>query len=231
MNGQWYAEGSYCLTADSLCRELAERLLGSAHPSRLADQIREMLGEDCELEASILEEIWESGLAMTSARCRRSRNPTMKNDGDVTFAELNTLGSFSFSPVNELMSDHPAYVYPADSPNSYRAVWLHDPLEESTSRREDPAWAQNAAGYKQQTYDEGTLGAMTCQRACELLSVRDDSSATQIKAAYRRMVSKWHPDRLERSAESVRAFATKQMAAINEAYHLLREASPARADS
>ena len=41
------------------------------------------------------------------------------------------------------------------------------------------------------------------------------------------MVSEWHPDRLEQSGERVRAFATKQMAAINEAYHLLRELSVA----
>jgi curved DNA-binding protein CbpA len=35
------------------------------------------------------------------------------------------------------------------------------------------------------------------------------------------MVSQWHPDRFQRKAEEVRQFATKQMAAINEAYHLL----------
>ncbi len=67
---------------------------------------------------------------------------------------------------------------------------------------------------------------MTYLRAYELLSVSENSTVTQIRAAYRRMVSEWHPDRLEQSGERVRAFATKQMAAINEAYHLLRELSP-----
>jgi len=41
------------------------------------------------------------------------------------------------------------------------------------------------------------------------------------------MVGEWHPDRLEQSGERVRTFAIKQMAAINEAYHLLRDLSAA----
>jgi hypothetical protein len=36
------------------------------------------------------------------------------------------------------------------------------------------------------------------------------------------MVSEWHPDRMEQCEERVRAFATGQMMAINEAYHFLR---------
>jgi curved DNA-binding protein CbpA len=35
------------------------------------------------------------------------------------------------------------------------------------------------------------------------------------------MASQWHPDRLECTTEQVRRLATAQMAAINEAYHLL----------
>jgi curved DNA-binding protein CbpA len=40
------------------------------------------------------------------------------------------------------------------------------------------------------------------------------------------MASQWHPDRLEFRTESVRQIATEQMAAINEAYHLLRSCLP-----
>jgi curved DNA-binding protein CbpA len=36
------------------------------------------------------------------------------------------------------------------------------------------------------------------------------------------MASQWHPDRLERGSEHARRMATDQMAAINEAYSLLR---------
>jgi hypothetical protein len=230
MNHEWYAEDTSYSTADLFCGgEPAEAMLGYASPSCLSSQIRELLGEDCELEASFLEESWTSGRPMTSGRGGRKRDQAKENVEGVTFAELSTVGSFFFSAANGLMGDHPVYAYPARSMNSYTAAWLRDPLEEFASRTEDRAAMQDSAGCKRRAYVPEMLGSTTYQRACELLSVSEDSTLTQIRAAYRRMVSEWHPDRLEQTDERVRAFATKQMAAINEAYHLLRELSPAPA--
>jgi DnaJ-class molecular chaperone len=62
---------------------------------------------------------------------------------------------------------------------------------------------------------------MTKELACRLLGVIAPSTRKQIKAAYRRMVSQWHPDRLELASEEVRQMANERMATINEAYHLL----------
>jgi DnaJ-class molecular chaperone len=56
------------------------------------------------------------------------------------------------------------------------------------------------------------------QRARLLLGVAATSTREQIKAAYRRMASQCHPDRLR---EELRRQATDQMAEINEAYSLL----------
>jgi DnaJ-class molecular chaperone len=56
--------------------------------------------------------------------------------------------------------------------------------------------------------------------------VAENSSRKEIKAAYRRMVGQWHPDRLECRAEDVRQLATRQMASINEAYRLLCSSLP-----
>jgi DnaJ-class molecular chaperone len=64
---------------------------------------------------------------------------------------------------------------------------------------------------------------MTRQRACRLLGVTADDTREQIKTAYRRMASQWHPDRLERRTEEARQLATEQMAAINEAYSVIRD--------
>ena len=228
MNDERYAEDSSYSTADLFCGgEPAEALLGYASPSRLASQIQELLREDCELETSFLEESWASGRPVTSGGGGRKRDEAAENIGGVTFAELNTLGSYFFSQANGMMGDRPAYAYPVSSTNSYTAAWLRDPLEEFASRTEVQVSVHDSAGYKRHAYGTGALGSMTYQGACELLSVSEGSTVTQIRTAYRRMVSEWHPDRVEQSSERVRAFATKQMAAINEAYHLLREVSPA----
>jgi len=230
MNHEWYAEGSSYSAADSFCGgRRAEVLAASASPACLASQILELFGEDCELEASFFEESWASGLPVTAARYRRKRDRVAENDSGVTFAELSTVGSFCCSQANGLMGDRPAYAYPVRATNSYTAAWLRDPTEDFASRTEDQAPVRDSAGYKRHGYAPEILGSMTYHRACELLSVSQDSTGTQIRAAYRRMVSQWHPDRLEQSGERVRAFATTQMAAINEAYHLLRDVSPATA--
>jgi curved DNA-binding protein CbpA len=63
---------------------------------------------------------------------------------------------------------------------------------------------------------------MTPRHACRLLGVAANSTHDQLKSAYRRMVSQWHPDRLGPATDDARQRATDQMAAINEAYRLLR---------
>jgi hypothetical protein len=177
MNHEWYAEDSSYSTADLFCGGAPkEALLGSAGPSCLASQIRELLGENCELDASFLEESWTSGRPVTSARYRRKRDQATENDNGVTFAELSTVGSFFFSPANGLIGDRPAYAYRVDSTHSYSAAWLRDSFEEFASRREDQAPVHDSAGYKRHAYDTGTLGSMTYQRACELLSLGEDST-------------------------------------------------------
>jgi curved DNA-binding protein CbpA len=44
------------------------------------------------------------------------------------------------------------------------------------------------------------------------------------------MASQWHPDRLQSRTEEMRRFATDQMAAINEAYSVLRNGLPQECD-
>jgi DnaJ-class molecular chaperone len=69
---------------------------------------------------------------------------------------------------------------------------------------------------------------LTEERACGILKVRLESTHREIKAAYHSMANQWHPDR--RGSESVaqQRLANQQMAAINEAYCLLRSAQASR---
>jgi DnaJ like chaperone protein len=64
---------------------------------------------------------------------------------------------------------------------------------------------------------------MTQRHACRVLGVDAESTWPQIRSAYRRMVGRWHPDRLQHSSEATRRMANEQMIAINQAYGLLRE--------
>jgi DnaJ like chaperone protein len=71
-------------------------------------------------------------------------------------------------------------------------------------------------------YSEELHHPITQEVACRLLGVLATSTRAQVKAAYRRRVSQFHPDRLGCMSEEERLAATERMAAINEAYRLLR---------
>lgn len=66
-----------------------------------------------------------------------------------------------------------------------------------------------------------TVHPMTLQGARRLLGVASTSTREQIRAAYRKMASRYHPDRLGSRSEKERQLGTDRMAAINEAYRLL----------
>ena len=177
--------------------------------------MREVLGEEGELDAGMLEESWASGVAVgwEAFRVRREKG---KAGESASFAELNRFGSFAFCQTSGGDGERRAGGDSARARDSYTANWLRDPAEELGARRVKEREASGGG------HGCVGVGTMTRERACELLGVGEGWSAMQIKTAYRRMVSEWHPDRMEQSGETVRAFATEQMVAINEAYHFLR---------
>ena len=71
------------------------------------------------------------------------------------------------------------------------------------------------------SYTEPCESGMTPRQACRLLGVSPTMGREQLRSAYRRMVTQWHPDRLEGSSEEELNFATERMAEINLAYRLL----------
>jgi len=62
---------------------------------------------------------------------------------------------------------------------------------------------------------------LTPEDACRLLGVAATSTRQQVKSAYRQLVRRYHPDRLEHSSEQEQRIATDRMTSINEAYRLL----------
>jgi DnaJ-domain-containing protein 1 len=57
--------------------------------------------------------------------------------------------------------------------------------------------------------------------ALATLGVSTNATEAEIKAAYRRLVSEWHPDRLNNMAKELREIATERQKTINQAYELL----------
>lgn len=64
---------------------------------------------------------------------------------------------------------------------------------------------------------------LTPEDAARLLGVVPTSTRKQIRAAYRQLVWRYHPDRLIHSCEQERRLATDRMSAINQAYRRLSD--------
>jgi hypothetical protein len=77
------------------------------------------------------------------------------------------------------------------------------------------------------TEEAGQQGRAFVQRADALAALDLPANATQvdIRAAYRTLVSEWHPDRLNNMAKELRDIATEKLKRINEAYELLTRKS------
>jgi len=68
------------------------------------------------------------------------------------------------------------------------------------------------------------LGATTLKQAYAVLEISEDATDDEVRAAYKRLVVKHHPDRVASLGEDVRAAAEKKMREINEAKELIYKA-------
>ena len=64
----------------------------------------------------------------------------------------------------------------------------------------------------------------------EVLGLSPNATVTEIKAAYRRLAMRWHPDRHQGESESDIAYAEKMFKLVNEAYQALMNGGPTYAE-
>jgi hypothetical protein len=192
---------------------------GGSGGSRFAQEIQQAMGEDFELDPQFLEESWTLGVAAaTESWQRRQRNQVEREQQSRAFREMDSLGGLNFVPATDWV---------AAGGGAWSGTWsgsmaaMMDP-DRSQQHAAAPAAAATEWPFGQpeqerwEDWDSDSDEPMTPLRACRLLGVDASSTREQIRAAYRRLASQWHPDR--RAGQG----ANQRMAAINEAYRVLR---------
>jgi hypothetical protein len=189
-----------------------------------------LLGDDADPDPLFFEESWTLGVAAAVEHFQQRRKKQKERERQSrAFRDFNNFGSLFFVQEREWCAEHLPWAQAPQTEGRRDAGWPLQASEEASARTEGQApreWETFAGDNIRQE----TTHAMTQQRACRLLGVTASSTPEQIKAAYRRMAGQWHPDRLQRRTEEMRRFATDQMAAINEAYSVLRNGRSRESD-
>ena len=189
---------------------------------KFVDEFQQLLGDDSAPDSQFFVESWTFGLNAAVDNYQQRRNKKANRDRQSSALEdFDDLVNLSMNQDTEGSNEYPRSVETAMYTGSYETGWKLRSSDEVVARMQSQVAEDNDA--LEEVFDTGQATAypMTVASACELLEVDASSTRQQIRAAYRRKVSQWHPDRLDRRSEQVRRRATAQMAAINEAYRLL----------
>jgi hypothetical protein len=190
---------------------------------QFVDDFQRLVGEDSEPDALFFVESWTLGKSAAVQNFQQRRQRPVEYERPMhTFNDLYSPSVVSFLQQCVLDAKFLSAAGAASSAGRYYTDGARQSSEEPAARTQDrnPQQGRTFAG-SYESY-QPTVHPMTLQRACQLLGVTAASTREQIKTAYRRMAGQWHPDRVETSTEPVQRIATEQMAAINEAYHMLR---------
>jgi hypothetical protein len=172
----------------------------------LATQIEPLLGQNAEPDPTFFVESWTIGITGASENyLRRHQHET----------------------------DHPAPApmsFPSYSFVTFLNVDPHTPIPTQSFPKASTSADHPFASRPHSEEENEALvpGPFTFQSARRLLGVTATSTRDEIRAAYRKMASRYHPDRLAAAGVGDSQFASDRMASINEAYRLLCDTAVAQ---
>ncbi|MGA2049810.1 MAG: J domain-containing protein [Terracidiphilus sp.] len=194
---------------------------------KFVDEFQQLLGDDSSPDPEFFVESWTFGLnaAVDNYQQRRHKKANRGRPGS-PFEDFDDMVNLSVNDMSmnqdsEVSNDYPHAVETSMYTGNYETGWKLRSSEEVAAPMRSQVAQKGDAFEEEFAIGQAAAYPMTLASACELLEVAASSTRQEIKAAYRRKVSQWHPDRLDRRSEGVRHRATEQMAAINEAYRLL----------
>jgi hypothetical protein len=164
-------------------------------------QIERVLGVETEPDSEFFIDNWTVGVAAASENFLRRQE---RKSREFEMPAWDTFSSFT-----------PWFVPNVEA--SAEAAW---PIREQRSTA-DLRWLGHEKEDGRQAANEVMVGPLTLDSARRLLGVAATSTREQIRVAYRKMASQYHPDRLARGAPPEQKLASDRMASINEAYQLL----------
>jgi hypothetical protein len=223
MKSQFNVPRSSCMTTQQ-GRDLVSALAYSQqrHTWQFVDDVERLLEDNAEPDTLFFVESWTVGVpaAIENWQQRRLEQADHKslNRG---YLETDSIEIDSFVQASESYPEVVSSARAAANAGRYDADWSQPSPEDPATQTQAQAPRESDAFAEECDCRQDAIHPMTQHRACHLLGVTSTSTQKQIKAAYRRKVSQWHPDRFENRTKEVRLLATEQMAAINEAYHLL----------
>jgi DnaJ domain len=202
MNPFWVInEASLAGVREAQPRTAAPQARGAVDGAPFLTQIEQALGVEMEPDSEFFVDSWTVGVAVASQNFLR-RQELKSREHQIPAGD--TFSSFTPWFVSNAKASAEA-AWPLRKQRSMADLLWHDVVEEDGRHGED----------------ELIAGPLTLESARRLLGVAATSTQEQIRVAYRKMASRYHPDRLAQGAPSEQKLASDRMASINEAYHLL----------
>lgn len=180
---------------------------GAGTDAPFLTRIEQALGEGTEPDAAFFVDSWTVGVAAASENfLRRNEEQEGREHNMPMWDAISSCASFFVGSVEA----------------SVEAAWpLHQPRV-GNRLTADPRWRCDEEENDWQAAEEAEMaGSLSVEAACRMLGVSATSTREQIRAAYRRMASRYHPDRLAGAGDREQKLASDRMASINQAYRLL----------